>query len=307
MGRKKFERLLLKNTMAIALPAIAVLIVFLVMLMRYPILDNIRCQKIGNVENLNGRLIELYEADTANVEYTAENLRYTGFDYYVEDKLQGAYYYNISNGKMMFFLVKTNNPEPQIELKKLKGKIVKDSVSTEHILSQLANANGIDYDLLQGYCSEYVISEVDYPYSYIIMIYVMIAAPVILCALILCYTALSWTNPAIHSQAKQLAEYGEPAAIIEELDLQLRNHLLFRKNNIYVTKDYMVVSYLSKTDVIRLDYIQFLSKDQIESRLPWKRPVYRLTMSNPERLYYEVDFTSEETVDNVVRYIRIGE
>ena len=32
--------------------------------------------------------------------------------------------------------------------------------------------------------------------------------------------------------------------------------------------------------------------------------VYRLTMSDPDTIFYEVDFVSEELIDDVVGYIR---
>ena len=68
----------------------------------------------------------------------------------------------------------------------------------------------------------------------------------------------------------------------------------------------MIVSYLTKTDVIRLDNIKYMSKNLVEDEggMHRKGKVYRLTMSNPDKMFYEVDFTSESLIDDVVRYIR---
>jgi hypothetical protein len=109
----------------------------------------------------------------------------------------------------------------------------------------------------------------------------------------------------MHSQARQLAVYGMPAAVIKELSSQLRYHLIFRKNNIYITSDYMIVSYLTKTDVIKLEYIKSLTKNEIDRVSFGNRTskIYRLTMSAPEVLFYEVDFGSEGLIDDVIEYI----
>lgn len=306
MGKKKFERLLLKNTLAVALPATVVFLVLIFMFIRYPIFDKIKCNDIGNIENVDERLAALYDAETTNVKYIAKNLYYTGFDYYVDNKLKGAYYYSTENDNLIMFLVKTDKPEMYIEQISLKGKIIKDSISTNHIMNQFALENELSPELLKGYCSEYIISEPDYPYAYVALVYVFFASPIIICVIVFIYTLLVWSNPVMHSQSRQLAEYGEPGAIIEELNLQLRNRIIFRKNNIYITEDYMIVNYLTRTDVIKLDYIKYLSKNIIEKyTLPGKSAkLYRLTMSNPEKMFYEVDFTSEELIDDVVDYIR---
>lgn len=306
MGRKKFERLLLKNTLAVALPATAVFIVLIFMFIRYPIFDKIKCNDIGNIENVDERLAVLYDAETTNVKYIAKNLYYTGFDYYVDNKLKGAYYYSVENERLIMFLVKTDKPQMYIEQTELKGKIIKDSMSTNHIMNQFALKNDLNSELLQDYCSEYIISEPDYPYAYVTLVYVFFASPIIICVLVFIYTLLVWSNPVMHSQSRQLAEYGEPGAIIEELNLQLKNRLVYRKNNIYITEDYMIVNYLTKTDVIKLDYIKYLSKNIIERYNVFGKStkLYRLTMSNPEKMFYEVDFAGEELIDDVIDYIR---
>lgn len=306
MRNKKFETILLKNTVAVTLPAIVVFLLLIYMFMRYSVFEQIKCVNIGNIENLPARLEELEAAGTTNVKYDAQNLYYTGFDYYINGKQEGAYYYSMDESRMVLFLLKTDEPKLHIDSVTIKGKIIRDAVSTEHIVNRLSESAGLTFEWLEEYCSSYVISEPDYPYAYNTMVYVLFCAPVVICILIFVYTLLVWINPLLHPQVRQLAVYGEPGAIIEELNLQLRKKLLFKKRNIYITEDYMIVSYMTKTDVIRLDNIKYLSKNLVENEggLRRRENVYRLTMSNPDKMFYEVDFTSEALIDDVVRYIR---
>lgn len=304
--RKKFENLLLKNTLAIAIPAIAVFIVLIFMFMNYPVLEQIKCNEIGNIEELDERLEIMSEHDMTNVKYTVKELQYTGFDYVVDKKIKGAYYYSVINDRLHIFLIKTEEPKNSYTDFEIKGKIIQDKVSLGYILNQLAAENNLDYVTLEKYCCSYMISEPDYPDSYIAMVYVFFASPIIICVLIIIYTIMTWVNPYMHPQTKQLEIYGEIGSIINELNEQLNNKLLFKKKNIYITSDYMIVNYLTKTDVIKLDYIKYLSKNIVENKFYdfLKKEVFRLTMSNPEKLFYEVDFMDEGLIDDIVTYIR---
>lgn len=302
---KRFRKLLLKNTFAIMVPAMLLCVVLIFLMLKFPVLKKIQDITISPEENLNETLEQLIKAETTNVRYTANNIKYTGVDYLVNRKVKGAYYYRIEDNQLQFFVVATKKPEEIIESIELRGKAICDDVVTEYIVNQYARETGLDFSMLYSISSPYIISEVDYPYSFTLLVYIMMVIPVILCILILCYTVIIWLAPAIHPQAKQLREYGSIYAVIDELDSQLKYKLIFKKNNIYITDDYMIVSYLSKTDVVKLDDIKYMSKNLIDEprALHRKGDIYRLTMSNPEKFFYEVDFSSEELIDTVVANI----
>ena len=89
MGKKKFERLLFKNTLALAIPAIIVLAVLMFMFIRYPVLEQTRLVSIDG-ENLYKRVSELYTFGDTNVKLDVSDLTYAGFDYYVNGKVKGG-------------------------------------------------------------------------------------------------------------------------------------------------------------------------------------------------------------------------
>ena len=309
MNSKKFDILILKNTIAIVIPALAVFLVLIFMLGRYPVFEKIRCKELKGSENVTKRVGELYDNGEYNVLYTANNLTYTGFDYLVDGRIEGAYYYIMYGSNMQLFLVSTENPKDEIDSVTIRGRILKDNLTAEHIVNQFAEANNIEFDMLRGFCSDYIISEPNYPRAFITMVYVMIASPIIVGVILMFYSMLIIINPSMHPQARQLEIYGEPIEIIDEINQQLKNQLVYKKNNVYITRDYMIVSYLSRTDVIRLDYIKYMSKNEIEDNRRRKNKKkhgngYRLTMSNPEKFFYEVDFPDEETIDTAVYNIR---
>lgn len=306
MGKRKFDILLLKNTLAVAIPAIAVFVVLLFMFLRYPVFEQIKCSEIGDVDNLNVHIMDIYESGAANVKYVARNLKYTGFEYLVDNKVKGGYYYSIINKKMMIFLINTKEPPMEIDSIELKGRIIKDNVSTDYIINQFALENNIEPSELKGYCSEYVISEPDYPYIHILLVYIIFITPIIICTFIVFHTLFVWACPTFHNQAKQLEEFGNISEVIKEINSELAMPDMVRRKNIYVTENYMVISYLSKTDVIKLDNIKYLSKNIVGKSgiLNRGKVYYRLTMSNPEILFYELDFVREDVIDDIIEKIR---
>ncbi len=303
---KKFQRLLLKNTFAVVGPAIAVFLMLSVLLLRYPVFDGLECEEIVATTDLGERLQVMYESDTKLASYEAKNLYYSGYDYYIDGKLRGAYYYSTEDGYMNFFIIATEQPESFIENYTVKGEIIKDNIYVTHIVNKLASSAGISQEMLENYYSSYIISELDYPTAYITMIYVLCLSPAIVCGLIILYTLMIMINPAMHSQSEQLASYGNVRQVIKDINYELKNKLLYRRENVYITHNYMIVSYLLKTEVIKLDMVRYMSKNLVEKKVGFKKnaEMYRLTISNPGILFYEVDFNDEEFVDEVVENIR---
>ncbi len=305
MFGKKFEQLLFKNTCAIVVPALAVFVVLVFMFFKYPIFDQAKCHDINDTENVYETIVTMYKMDNHIVEYTASDLYYTGFDYHEDGKMEGAYYYTFEDEYIMLYLIKTTKPEGFIEEYTIKGGIVKNNVTVSHIMDKLTADTGVNQNMLKGYYFDYMISEPDYPTAFVGLVYLLFMSPIIISVMILMYALLVTMCPTLHAQSKQLENYGVPSEIIKALNKELKYNRVFSKNNIYITDNYMVVSYLNKTDVIKLDLIKYLSKNIVEDKKSSKGgDVFRLTLSTPDSFFYEVDFTSEDLIDDVVRYVR---
>lgn len=308
MKKVSFRKLLFKNTLALAFPMLVLLCVLMFMIMKFPVIQNVQDVEISPTDTLATCLDGMYKSGRTNVVYEVHDLQYTGIDYLEDGELKGAYYYNIDSEGINFFLIKTENPEQTVDSILFKGKIVKNEIMTGYILNQFEENTAVYSGMLDGFVSSYIISEPDYPYRFIILIYVVVLIPVIAGVMIISYTLLIWLAPSVHPQTRQLAEYGDVKAIIDELDIELKKRLVFSRKNVYITENYMIVSYLTKTDVIKLDLVKYMSKnlsdDYSENQQP--EPVYRLTLSNPEKMFYEVNLVGEELADTVVDCIMNG-
>ena len=306
MKKKKFERLLHRNTLAVAVPAIIVFAVLMFMFLHYPIWERIRCTSIMSTENLDTRLDDIYHSNNANVTFEASNLEYTGFNYYVNGRIKGGYYYSINEDMMFFYIVKTTNPTMHIDKIMLKGKVIKDTRSSDFILKEYIENNNLPAGVMKDFYSSNVISEVDYPYSHIVLLYIAFASPVIICVLIILYTLIIWANPSFHMQARQLSNYGRTSDVIDELNSQINYYMIYNKRNIYITKDYLIVNYLVKTDVIKIERIKAMEKDIIEKSFIFfnRKKIVRLVIEMVDDNKYEIEFTSESLIDEIIEYIK---
>ncbi len=293
----------MRNTFAVMIPVMVFLIALIFIGIRYSFFHAVRCYDITDVESAEKQIDRLYKAGSTSVRYHAQDLYYTGYDYLVEDKVKGAYYYCIADDHMMFFLVKTEKPEAYIKEKTVKGRIVEDGVMTQHILSGLAKNTDISADMLDGFYDSYVVSEPDYPYVYTGIVFIVVGALSAVYVFIVGYIVYLWMRPYKHPQAKQLRAFGRRSSVIEELDVELADKLYFKYHGIYVTENYLIATYLLHTDVIRLDDVRYLSKNRVEEKN--KKEIYRLTLSEPAtELFYEIDFKDEELADACVEAIR---
>lgn len=303
MKHKKFELIMMKNTLAMMLPIMVLLLVLIFVGVRYSLFNVVQCYEITDVEPVEDQIARLYEKDMTSVRYDAVNLYYSGYNYLVENKIRGAYYYCFEDNHMVFVLVKTSHPQNSIDQRSVKGRIIKDEVVTEHIIAGLSQNGQIPMHILDGFYDSYVISEPDYPYVYTGIAYIIVAALSIVYVFVLAYVVRLWMHPYKNPQARKLRAFGRRSAVIEQLNEELCDKLYFRYHGIYVTDSFLVAAYWFHTDVIRLDDVRYLSKNRVEEKNG--KEVYRLTLSEPETdLFYEIDFKEEELIDACVDAIR---
>ena len=166
MKHKKFEIIMIKNTLAMMLPIMVLLLVLIFVAVRYSLFHAVQCYELTKIEPIEDQIAQLYSDGTTSVRYNAENLYYTGYNYLVENKIKGAYYYCFEDDHMVFLLIKTKQPQNSIDKRTVKGRIVKDEVVTDHIIAGLSKNGEVPMNILDGFYDSYVISEPDFPYVY---------------------------------------------------------------------------------------------------------------------------------------------
>ena len=293
--QKSLRSLLFKNTITILIPTILVLVAVLGVSRHYPIIYRMTNHKIEQLTDLD----KWYGKRAYNVTVNPLQLKYTGYNYYEDERLTGAYYYSFMENTCVFFLIKTKNPEPVIENVTVRGKMLKDSATAEAMKNGFSQELGLDYNDFNTFVNPILISEPDYPYLEIILMWIVLILPSVGACVIIVSSIVWMINPERHPATRQLSEIGDRRLVYEEVQSQFKNRMLQHNYNYYVTEDYLIISRWMTTDFIRIDFIRYISKHVIQ-KMHGKRQVYRLTMSNPEKMFYERDFYSESCADEIM-------
>lgn len=287
--------LFLKNTIAMLIPAILVFCIILLFTSRYPVIYQMTTHEISKLEEMEG----WYQQNCLNVKMNVPQLKYTGYDYYDNEKQIGAYYYAFIEDQCVFFLIKTKQPEPMIENKMVQGKMLEDSASLDAMKNEFAKELGLNYEDFNSFVNPFMISEIDYPYMEVFLLLLLIIVPYIIAISMIVFSVIWTISPFRHPSAKQLNDFGDRRLVFQEIQSQMKHRLLQHNYNYYITEEYLIIHNLWTTDVIRMDFIRYISRHVIV-KMKGKKQVYRLTMSNPEKMFYEKDFDSEKCADEIM-------
>lgn len=294
LKKERLNLLLLKNTIVILIPAVIVFLIIFVLVRRYPVIYQMTCHDVDTLEEMQ----EWYKKGCCNAKIQIPSMKYTGFDYYEDGKRTGAYYYAFVGNECVFFLIETKMPDPVLEGKTVKGRVLADSISLTAMKSEFAKELGLDNDSFESFVYPLLLSEIDYPYLENFLIWIGLILPYLAASVVILLSVMWTILPYRHPSVRQLSEFGDRRLVYQEVKSQCKNRLVQHNYNYYITDEYLLISNPATTDFIRVDYIRYISGHIVTKRNG--RQVYRLTMSNPEKMFYEKDFRSEACADEIM-------
>ncbi len=301
-----FRKLLRKNLLYMALPVVLILSGFLLLLVQVSRLEMFRTHTMEDPSLIR----EYYSSGQMNVSVTMEGLKSTGISVKEGDKETAEYFYLIMDKKVQLVLLtektaKSVRADGKAPLS-LHANIVKDEVTAGYMEREYAASLGIETDEMTGLCSVYVFDETAYPRIRIQLLRYSSIGIAVLLGLIMLYVILATAVPALNHEARVLRRFGRVGRYIRKLDREMEKKLRFHQDNVTVTENYLIVSYITHIDVVRIDDIKYLSKHIEKRKRGFGRPihVYRLTASNADDLYFEADFFEEEIINDVIYFMR---
>ncbi len=287
--------LLFKNTVAILIPAIIVFAVIFWVTYRYPIVFRLSTHPVESLEEMQ----DWYEKECYNIRMDISALNYTGYDYYENGKQIGAYYYAFMGNECVFFLIRTKEPESTIKQTVVQGKMLAESASMDAMKHEFATAMNLDYETFNALVNPIMVSEIDYSYLEVLLLWLLIIIPYVITGWMILRSVVWTIQPYKHPSTKVLADFGDRRLVYEEIRSQFHNRLVKHNYNYFFTEEYLIISSWWKTDFVRIDFIKYISRHVIQTH-HGKKQLYRLTMSNPEKMFYEKDFASEACADEIM-------
>lgn len=294
LKKERLNLLLLKNTIVMLIPSVIVFGIIFTVLRQYPVVYQMTCHRVDTI----AEMYEWYQKDCYNVRFQIPQMKYTGYDYYEDGKRTGAYYYTFVENECMFFLMKTKEPEPVLEEVVVQGRLLTDSISLVAMKNEFAKELGLDYDSFEAFAYPLLLSEIDYPYLENFLIWLGLVLPFIVSIMVILLSVVWTIIPDQHPSIRKLSEFGDRKLVYQEVKSQCKNRLVQHNANYYVTDEYLIISNPATIDFVRIDYIRYISGHVVAKRNG--RQFYRLTMSNPEKMFYERDFRSEACADEIM-------
>lgn len=300
--KKPFNLMIVINTLVLLIPLVIYVSIMIIVLNIYPIVEGITCYEVENLNDMDS----LHEEGYSNIEFETNELVYTGYNYYLDGDLAGAYYYGFVDNRCLFVLVKTKNIETKLSRYVVKGKLMEENPSYEHMKTQFAKDLDMDYEALNDFTYAYFVSEIDYPYVHNLLIYLFVFAPMFFAFICIIACLIYIRHPYLHPVCNKLLAFGENKEdIVLELNSQIKFRKVFSNKRCIITDEYLIMYGLVSTNVIRIDYIEYISKhvDRFSPKLLKNHPKYRLTMSNPDKMYYEKVFYNSKDVDDIMEIL----
>ncbi len=293
---KRFHLYLLKNTIAFIVPALLVFTVLMGLISHFNIMDRFTFKQLINTEIPESSAINKSD----NVKIHIDHAEYMGYDYYLDNKKAGRYYYTFIDGKCIVMLI--NSKEDVISDYDIKGVIKEDTTLYRYLLNQCANDMDMNIEQLEQITYDYVISEVDYPENFYNMVQLFIALLIVMMLFHILqgiyWLIFPWKTPSV----KSINGVANGKLVIHDLNKQLRDKILLEQKDIIVTEKYIIAPSLLHTDVILIDHIEVLSKHMERKKhlLFRNRDVYKLIISDSEDMFYEQEFENEKLIDEVI-------
>ncbi len=308
MKNKRFTKMLVRNLILMAIPLALIISAAFLSVSHMRKMDD---AKVYDMEDI-GAAEEFYTLGKVNVRLRISDLVYSGFDYISKDKKLGSYFYSFNNGRISLYLLDNDMSERVREAAEgtaftVKFRIVKDELTAGYIVSEYAETLGLMEHTDGEASSIYVLDQLRFPEMWIrilkIVYYALIASLIMLGL----YILIAFYRPQILKQARELKRFGNVKSVVADLDYEMKNKLLYQSDNIFVTDSYLIVAYVSRIDVVYLDDVKYMSKHEElkKNRLfGGKKKTYRLTLSNVEKMYFEMFIDDEQTIDDVAYYIQ---
>ena len=188
----------------------------------------------------------VYEKGEGYVEFSLDDLNYTGYDYYSGSTPIASYYYVIdSEGSNLcaFFLIPLEGEEPAevINHYTAKARLVNDSKYFSTFLAAYASDIGWSTEGLLDACGGFLVSDYDYRPLIYIIIDVLLIVVIILCLISIIANIAIICVPHLHKACRRLKIFGLDGEDFSYIDQELAKNRVLDEDNIVVTDHYLVI------------------------------------------------------------------
>ncbi|MBR6349439.1 MAG: hypothetical protein IKR67_02720 [Lachnospiraceae bacterium] len=194
-----------------------------------------------------GQIKEIYSKDEGYVDFSIDDLLYTGYDYYSGSTPVASYYYSVdanSGSLCAFFLIpleKGQSPQEVINHYSAKAKLVDDDKYFSTFLAAYASDIGWSTQGLIEASGGFLVSDPDYHPEIFVITRILIYIVLLLCGISILANIIVFFVPHLHHSCRRLRIFGLDGSDVSYIDRELVKNVVIEEDNIVVTDHFLVI------------------------------------------------------------------
>ncbi len=256
-------------------------------------------------------LSEAKDVFTSKGEYVHlqdQTLHYTGYDYVVEDKIAGSYYYAFEKDICYFFLLKHNTSQKYsatLRVPVLSCRFVQNKDAYHELTSHLAEDLSWSVDDVETIVPPFIISECHYLSIQKGLACVLLFICIFTSGITFLRYLVVFCLPYLHFQQKKRLRYSALKKLVQECEQHADNASTFREDTIGISADMFFSTSEHLPAIIPMEQLLWVYRHSTVHRftfMPAKLTDTLHVMTKSGKHYYFKSFAREST-SKVLHYL----
>lgn len=283
--------------------------------------------------NSKSRYENFYNKNLPHVAVDRPKLYYSGFDYVVNGRVCGHYYYSLIDGYCQFYVlgresVSLENAAPGLESASfdstdaapsledaasgsrdtvLRGRLVElDPAEYETLMKAMAPEMGWSADSLREISSPYAVSTLPEPYYLNLLFYLLLYGCLLVSGVDLLSSLAYLIWPASSPAFRYLRTFGEVRTLLPKVEMEIRHGTMAQAGSICLTPNYIVNLDTERTLILPLQSVVWIYCHSGLRRFPGLKMKLNYTLHIVARDGRTYDFANQKNkeLESILTIIR---
>lgn len=283
------------------------IIITLYVFQQIPFYNTLRPIKVEQLSQLE----DMFKEEHYFVDITMSNLYYSGYDYYINGKLSGSFYYTLEDGSCYYFLLSKDSIDNRLQVNSLikdyriQGKIETGGENLEDLINDMAKDLSWTNSELSKVSFPLIINEIEYLENKTIWLLGINSTIFIVSCFLFLYALSFIIAPFLHPSCVFLRRYGSIRQQVSELESELESDIRLRCKNLIITKKYLLELSSNHLKILPLNQILWAYKHSNfhQFRLFSNKLTYTLRVISKKSGKLVSTLQPKSDVDLVLKYL----
>lgn len=281
---------------------------YLVLLVILALIFPVRSMFFPTDINQKTNLKKQYSSRDTFVTAELKGLYFTGYRKYWLGRTRGYYYYTMMNDECVLVLldpVTSEQGNPEIDSLRFEARLLKDPVSRDLLLDNLADDLSWTTKGLSASVSDYMISEPNATSISVRIFEIIYLLSAIVAVLNIIVCILYVRFPVISRPVRMLGAYGRPAKMLKEAETELSTLPQLATEDMFITQHYFIETSSYGVALVPIDRIVWIYKYSTLHKFLWHHfaITYTLYITADRHRYIRFPKNTKSNIDGIMDYL----